>query len=63
MGAFDVPFGVLPFDHTRVGTRAASPVEALAEFSSGVDPDQVRLVRGKNRAAVRPSVERCVELW
>ena len=61
MGAFDVPLGVLAFDHSGVGPAAADRVETSAEFTLGVAPDWVSLVRGKNRAAGRPSVERCVE--
>ncbi len=61
MGAFDVPLDVLAFDDSGVGSWAAAWVESSAEFTLGVAPDWVSLVRGKNRAAGRPSVERCVE--
>ena len=63
MGAFDVPLDVLAFDHSRVGPVAADRVETSTEFTLGVAPDRVSLVRGENRSAGRPSVERGVERW
>ena len=57
VGAFDVPFGHFAFDDVRVGSLSAGGVESPAEFSYGVGPAAVRVVRGKSRPRGRWSGE------
>ena len=57
VGAFDVPFGHLAFDHTRVRSVASDRVDALAQQDKGVGPAPVSGQRGKNRAPVKASGE------
>jgi len=59
-GGFDVPLDVLAFDETRVAAMAAERVESLAEQHDGVTPAAISALRGKNRAPLRWSGERCV---
>jgi hypothetical protein len=49
-GAFDVPFGHLAFDESRVRAISSFRVESSTEQHDGVAPSVIRVVRGKNRA-------------
>jgi hypothetical protein len=49
-GAFDMPFDVLAFDESRVGTASSGRVESSTEQHDGVSPSVISVVRGKNRA-------------
>ena len=60
VGSLHVPLDVLPFDDTRVGSQSAGWVEPSSEHGDGVSPTVVSL-RGKNRAPLRSSGERCGE--
>ena len=54
-----VPLHVLAFDDPGVAAQSPSRVEPAGEQDNGVTPTMVRRLRGKNRAPLRSSGERC----
>ena len=61
MGPLHVPLDVLALDDPRVAAQSAGRVEPSREQGDGVAPAVVSVLRGKNRAPLRSSGERCGE--
>lgn len=57
--AFDVPADVFAFDDSGVAAMSTHWVEAAGEQDDGVSPAVVSGLRGKKRAPLRWSGERC----
>ena len=57
-GSFDVPFGVLAFDHSRAGPVSTFRVQPAQELDDRTFPSRVICaLRGENRALVTASGE------